>query len=39
LSTATWEHGTVVTSGMVEAKGYMTSGNVFKVIKIEDKRG
>lgn len=39
LSTAIWEHGQIVTSGLVEAKGYMTTGNVFKVIKIEDKRG
>ena len=39
LSTALWEHGRVVTSGLVEVKGYMTAGNVFKVIKIEDKRG
>jgi hypothetical protein len=38
LSTAVWEHGRVVTSGLVEVKGYMTTGNVFKVIKIEDKR-
>lgn len=37
LSTAYWEHG-VVTSGFVEAKGYMTSSTTFKVIKIESKR-
>ncbi|MEO0029964.1 MAG: hypothetical protein RJB45_2005 [Pseudomonadota bacterium] len=39
LSTAIWEHGRVITSGLVEAKGYMAATNVFKVIKIEDKRG
>lgn len=37
LSTATWEHG-VVTTGFVEAKGYMTGANTFKVVKIESKR-
>lgn len=36
VSTAYWEHGQV-TSGFVEAKGYMTSPNTFKVIKIEAK--
>lgn len=36
LSTARWEHGQV-TSGWVEAKGYMTSANTFKVVKIESK--
>lgn len=36
LSTARWEHG-LVTSGRVEAKGYMLSANTFKVIKIESK--
>jgi hypothetical protein len=37
LSTATWEHG-AVTSGWVEAKGYMSSATGFKVTKIESKR-
>ena len=37
LSTATWEHG-AVTSGWVEAKGYMSSATAFKVTKIESKR-
>jgi len=37
LSTAVWEHGQV-TSGLVEAKGYMASANTFKVSKIEPKR-
>lgn len=37
LSTAYWEHG-AVTSGWVEAKGYMTSATAFKVTKIESKR-
>jgi hypothetical protein len=37
ISTALWEHGYVVTSGAVEVKGYMTSSNVFKVAKIENK--
>ena len=37
LSTAFWEHG-AVTSGWVEAKGYMTSATTFKVTKIESKR-
>jgi len=37
ISTAVWEHGIVVTSGFVEAKGYMLSNNVFKAIKIESK--
>lgn len=37
LSTAYWEHGQV-SSGFVEAKGYMGTGNTFKVIKIESKR-
>lgn len=37
ISTAIWEHGTVVTSGVVEAKGYMLSNNVFKAIKMESK--
>lgn len=36
LSTAVWEHGQVM-SGFVEAKGYMTSVNTFKVTKIEAK--
>jgi len=36
LSTAYWEHGQV-SSGFVEAKGYMTSSNTFKVTKIEAK--
>lgn len=36
LTTAYWEHG-AVTSGWVEAKGYMTSANTFKVTKIEAK--
>jgi Domain of unknown function (DUF5666) len=36
LSSAYWEHGQV-SSGFVEAKGYMSSGNTFKVIKIESK--
>ncbi|TXI75010.1 MAG: hypothetical protein E6Q49_00425 [Limnohabitans sp.] len=36
VSTAFWEHGQV-TSGFVEAKGYMTTGNTFKVTKIEAK--
>lgn len=39
LSTAIWEHGRVITSGLVEVKGYIAATNVFKVIKIEDKRG
>ena len=38
LSTAYWEHGYSVTSGWVEAKGYMTATNTFKVTKIEPKR-
>jgi hypothetical protein len=37
ISTAIWEHGYVVTSGAVEAKGYMTANQVFKVTKIESK--
>lgn len=37
LSTAYWEHG-AVTSGRVEAKGYMTSATTFKVTKMESKR-
>lgn len=36
LSTAVWEHG-AVTSGLVEAKGYMTAPDAFKVTKIESK--
>lgn len=36
LGTALWEHGQV-TSGWVEAKGYMMSSNIFKVTKIEAK--
>lgn len=36
VSTAFWEHGQV-TSGFVEAKGYMTTANTFKVTKIEAK--
>jgi hypothetical protein len=36
LSTARWEHGQV-SSGRVEAKGYMTAANTFKVSKIESK--
>lgn len=36
LSTAYWEHGQV-SSGFVEAKGYMTSSNTFKATKIESK--
>ena len=36
LSTAFWEHGQV-SSGWVEAKGYMTAANAFKVTKIESK--
>lgn len=36
LSTAYWEHGQV-SSGFVEAKGYMTSASDFKVLKIEAK--
>ena len=38
ISTTVWEHGTVVTSGRVEAKGYMTSATTFKVLKMEAKR-
>jgi hypothetical protein len=37
LSTAVWEHG-AVTSGLVEAKGYMTSATTFKATKVEAKR-
>ena len=37
ISTAIWEHGMQVTSGAVEAKGYMLSNNVFKAIKMESK--
>lgn len=37
LSTALWEHGTV-TSGWVEAKGYMQTASTFKVSKIESKQ-
>ena len=37
ISNAYWEHG-AVTSGWVEAKGYMTSATAFKVTKIESKR-
>jgi hypothetical protein len=37
ISTAIWEHAYVVTNGAVEAKGYMTANNVFKVTKIESK--
>jgi len=37
ISTAIWEHGYVVYSGFVEAKGYMTANNIFKVTKIESK--
>ena len=36
VSTAFWEHGQV-SSGLVEAKGYMTTANTFKVTKIEAK--
>lgn len=36
LSTAAWEH-LPVTSGSVEAKGYVVSPGVFKVLKIERK--
>ncbi len=36
VSTAFWEHGQV-SSGFVEAKGYMTTANTFKVTKIEAK--
>lgn len=36
LSTARWEHDQV-SSGWVEAKGYMTAANTFKVNKIESK--
>lgn len=36
VSTAFWEHGQV-SSGFVEAKGYMTTTNTFKVTKIEAK--
>jgi hypothetical protein len=39
ISTAIWEHGYVVTNGAVEAKGYMTANNIFKVTKIESKNG
>ena len=39
ISTAIWEHGYVVYSGAVEAKGYMTANNIFKVTKIESKTG
>ena len=37
VSTAYWEHARV-SSGFVEAKGYMTGANTFKVIKLEAKR-
>jgi hypothetical protein len=37
ISTAVWEHGYVVNSGAVEAKGYMTANKIFKVTKIESK--
>jgi hypothetical protein len=37
ISTARWEHGQV-SSGFVEAKGYMSSATTFKVTKIESKR-
>jgi hypothetical protein len=37
LSTAIWEHGYVVITGAVEAKGYMITNNIFKVTKIESK--
>jgi len=36
LSSAFWEHG-MVTSGWVEAKGYMATNSTFKVTKIESK--
>lgn len=36
LSAAYWEHRQV-SSGLVEAKGYMTSSNTFRVTKIEAK--
>ena len=36
VSTAFWEHGQV-SSGFVEANGYMTTANTFKVTKIEAK--
>lgn len=38
ISTTVWEHGIVVTSGRIEAKGYMTSATTFKVLKMEAKR-
>ncbi len=38
ISTAIWKYG-AVSSGLVEAKGYMTTANTFKVIKIESKNG
>ena len=38
LSTAIWDHGYSAVSGLVEAKGYMTAANTFKVTKIESKR-
>jgi len=37
LSNAYWEHGYSAASGWVEAKGYMTAANAFKVTKIELK--
>jgi len=37
LSAAFWERG-AATSGLVEAKGYMSTTNTFKVIKIESKQ-
>ncbi len=37
ISTAIWEHGMLINSGFVEAKGYMLSNNVFKALKMESK--
>lgn len=37
ISSAIWEHGLMVTVGAVEAKGYMTLNNIFKVTNIESK--
>lgn len=37
IRTAIWEHGYLVSADAVEAKGYMSANNIFKVTKIESK--
>ena len=37
IRTAIWKHGYLVSADAVEAKGYMSANNIFKVTKIESK--